>query len=217
MIDPKYILGLAAFVIMGWFAAGIIYNLRRGDAVLRWMREGLPKIGERTTFRWLGTSVAEMVIAHAHKPFRRMEVMLVLVPRDIAWMWLLARLQGRRDTLILRGQLISAPLFDLEVADPSSWTGRTAVAQAAQRGWESQPYRDMQLFASRGRLNQAAQEIEELIPKIQPLGAKFWRLSLRKEGSQFELHLPFPDLHSPSVDYFIALQELGRAASEQPR
>jgi hypothetical protein len=84
-VNPQYILVVAVIVLMGWFAIGLIYNLRRGDALLKWMQDGLPSIGQKTTFRWLGTSVAELVIAHAKKPFRRLETLLVFKPRDVFW------------------------------------------------------------------------------------------------------------------------------------
>jgi hypothetical protein len=82
-VNPQYILVAAVILFMGWFAIGVVYNLRRGEALLKWMQGGLPSIGQKTTFRWLGTSVAELVIAHAKKPFRRLETLLVLKPRDV--------------------------------------------------------------------------------------------------------------------------------------
>ncbi len=57
--QPWLILALA--LVMGWFAVGIIWNIRRGNAVLRWLQTGLPRLGERTTLRWLGSSVVAMV------------------------------------------------------------------------------------------------------------------------------------------------------------
>ena len=62
-MDPQYILVIAVVIIMGWFAIGVIFNLRSGDALLKWIQNGLPIIGLRTTFLWLGTSVAELAQA----------------------------------------------------------------------------------------------------------------------------------------------------------
>src|SRR5512147_2327436 len=98
-MSQQYMVVIAVAVVMGWFALGFIYNLRRGDAVLKWMQGGLPRIGERTTFRWLGTSVAELGIARAKPPFRRMDVLLVLKPRDVFWMTIIAMMQGRSDVV----------------------------------------------------------------------------------------------------------------------
>src|SRR5918912_1009386 len=123
-MNPQNVLVIAVIVVMGWFAFGVVYNLRRGDAILKWMQAGLPGIGQKTTFRWLGTSVAELVIAHAKKPFRRLETLLVFKPRDVFWMTIAAYFQGRQDIVIFRAQLVLAPITDLELVDPKSWSGR---------------------------------------------------------------------------------------------
>src|SRR5512139_3423826 len=132
---------------MGWFALGVIYNIRQGEAILKWMKGGLPRVGERTTFRWLGSSVAELVIAQAKSPMRSLQIMLAMAPRDVPWLWLPAYLRGRRDTLIFRAQLTVAPKIDFDLADPSLWTGRLAVEDAAEKNWEKQTYQDMTLVS----------------------------------------------------------------------
>jgi hypothetical protein len=205
-------------VIMGWFALGIIFNLRRGDALLRWLQTGLPRIGERTTFRWLGSSVAELVIAKAKNPFRRLDTLIVLTPRDVPWMWFWARLRGRRDTLILRAHLAVAPRLDLELADPASWTGRTALEQVRQRGWESQPYADgLLLMAPAGLLNLAGSVASSLTDRLAQLSPKTYRLGLHKEAPHLELHIPFPDKQSDARQWFEALVKLAQLAGEAPQ
>ena len=56
-------------LVMGWFAVGSIWNVRKGNAALRWMQGGLPRSDERTTVRWLGTTSVELGPAKAHGPF----------------------------------------------------------------------------------------------------------------------------------------------------
>jgi hypothetical protein len=217
-VNPQYILVIAVLIIMGWFAFGVVYNLRRGDALLKWMQKGLPDIGQRTTFRWLGTSVAEMVIAHAKKPFRRLETLLVLKPRDIFWMTLLASLQGREDIVIFRAQLSTAPLVDLELVDPKTWSGRAALKQLTERKWENKSYQGLQLFAPRGLLDLATTALDKLATPMQKLSPRYARLSLRRDASQsnLELHVPFPAYRSADpTHYFDALRELARTIGER--
>jgi len=216
-VDPKYWLVVAAMVIMGWFAFGIIYNLRRGEALLRWLQIGLPRIGERTTFRWLGSSVAEMVIAKAKNPFRRLETLVVLAPRDVPWMWLWALLRGRRDTLIFRAHLAVAPRLDLELADPTSWTGRTALNEVTKRGWESRAYENgLQLMAPQGLLNLAGNTVASLNTQAEQLAPKFWRFSLRKEAPHLEIHIPFPNTQTDARNWFDILHRLAQQVGEGP-
>ncbi len=215
-MNPQYILVVAVIVVMGWFAFGVIYNLRRGEAVLRWMQIGLPRIGERTTFRWLGTSVAELVIAKAKSPFRRLETLLVLKPRDVFWMTILSAFQGRNDIVIFRAHLGGAPLLDLELANPRTWSGRTSLQQAAQRGWESRQYQGLQLMAPKGLLDLAASTVDKLNESMQKLSPRYDRLSLRKQTPQLEIHIPFPDTRTTeSKNYFEALRGLAQAVNER--
>jgi hypothetical protein len=217
-VNPQYILVAAVIVFMGWFAIGVVYNLRRGDALLKWMQNGLPSIGQKTTFRWLGTSVAELVIAHAKKPFRRLETLLVLRPRDVFWMTILAYVQGREDIVIFRGQLTTAPPVDLELVDPKSWSGRGVLNQLADRKWESQSYQDLHLLAPAGLLDLATQTLDRLTVPMQKLSAHYVRFSLRREASQshFEVHVPFPAYRTlDAKQYFEALRALARLVSER--
>ena len=217
-MNPQYILVMAVVIIMGWFAIGVIYNLRRGDALLKWIQTALPTIGQRTTFRWLGTSVAELVIAHAKKPFRRLETLLVLKPRDIFWMTILAYFQGRDDIVIFRGQLITAPVTDLELVNPNTWSGRATSKEIQQRKWESRPYRDMQLWAPQGLLDLAASTLDRLTVPMQKLSPRYARFSLRRDTSRpnLEVHVPFPHYRALDAEkYFQALRELAGAVSER--
>jgi hypothetical protein len=217
-VNYQYILIIAVIILMGWFAFGMIYNLRHGDALLKWMQYGLPKIGQRTTFRWLGTSVAELVIAQAKKPFRRLETLVVLKPRDIFWMTILAYFQGREDIVIFRAQLSTAPLVDLELVDPKTWSGRVTLKQLAERKWESRAYQDMQLLAPKGLLDLAATVVDKLIVPMQNFSPRYVRFSLGRDASRpnLELHVPFPQARIESANqYFEALRALARAVSER--
>lgn len=215
-MNPQYILVAAVIVLMGWFAIGVVYNLRRGDALLKWMQNGLPIVGQKTTFRWLGTSVAELVIAHAKKPFRRLETLLVLKPRDVFWMTLMAAYQGRADIVIFRAQLTTAPLVDLELLDPNSWSGRGVLGQLTDRKWESKSYQDLQLLAPAGLLDLATQTLDRLTIPRQNLSDRYARFSLRRDTPNLEVHVPFPEHRTRDArQYFEALRGLARAVSER--
>ena len=215
-MNPQYILVVAVVIVMGWFAIGVLYNLRRGDALLKWMQAGLPSIGQKTTLRWLGTSVAELVIAHAKKPFRRLETLLVFRPRDVFWMTILAYFQGRSDIVIFRAQLATAPLTDFDLIDPKTWSGHTASSQLEGRKWESKTYQGLQLMAPNGLLDLAARTLDRLATPMEKLSPRYARFSLRRDAPNLEVHVPFPQYRVIDADkYFEALRELARAVSER--
>ncbi len=215
-MNGQYILVIAVIIVVGWFAYGVIFNLRRGDSLLKWMQPGLARIGARTTFRWLGTSVAELGIQQAKNPFRRLDTLLVMAPRDVFWMMAIAAWQGRRDTVIFRGVLTTPPLIDLELADPKTWTGRTALQQASLKNWEKRDYQGLQLMAPRGYLDMAAGTLDRLGAPLEKLSSRYARISLRRSAPNFEVHVPFPSHRTTdAVEYFEALRGLARAASER--
>jgi hypothetical protein len=189
--------------IMGWYAAGVIFNIRRGNAVLKWLQAGLPRLGERTTLRWLGSSAVALEIARARPPFRRVEVLLVLEPRDVPWFWLIARARGRRDVLIVRGQLASAPQHEFDWLQPGSWSERERGGRATGREWprealEGLSYRAPAPQSVLGR--PAALAALAAAREIQP---EVWQLSTRREQPHLELHLPLPHPRQADAGRFV--------------
>jgi hypothetical protein len=201
-------------IFVAWFAAGMIYNLRRGDAILRWMQAGLPSIGPRTTFRWLGSTVAEMGIGQAKRPFRRMDILLVFRPRDVIFLWMASLFQGRDDTLILRAHLSSVPLLDLELADPKTWTGQMEIRRLQQRHWEEKDYQGLILLAPKGLLGLAEETLNRFAQPMQVFSGHYVRFGLRKEAPHLIIHVPMPKYKELSAgEYFEALRGLGQAVS----
>lgn len=214
-MSSQNIVVLLVVLFMGWFAIGMIYNLRRGDALLKWMQNGLPDIGQKTTFRWLGTSVAELVITQAKKPFRRFETLLFLKPRDVFWMTIAAYFQGREDIVIFRAHLITAPATDLELLDLKTWSGRDTQRRIRQRKWESTTYQGLELMAPAGLLDLATKTLDRLALPMQKFSSRYARFSLHRNAPNFEVHVPFPDHRNVDAkQYFAALRELARAVNE---
>ena len=179
-------------IVMGWFAFGVLFNIRRGNAVLRWLQGGLPRLGERTTLRWLGSSAVELSIAKAKPPFRRVDLLLVMEPRDVPWFWIFARRRGRRDMLIVRGQLVTAPQFEFDLLAPNSWSEREALGRGEARQWEIEPLAGANFRAPTPTRSLSRQLAPAALEAAQRVGTAVWRLSSRREFPQVELHVPLP-------------------------
>ena len=135
-VDPTTVgLGAVAAAVLGWFVVGTELNLRRGRHLLRWLEEGLPLLGPRTTLRWLGSSAIELRVQEALGPLRRAELFIVLEPRDLPVILWWFRHRGRRDLLIVRGELRDPPRGEFEVIDPRAWSTRNVPAALQRRGW----------------------------------------------------------------------------------
>jgi hypothetical protein len=206
------VIGIIAVAVVGWFAVGTIWNIGRGRAVMRWMQDGLPVFGARTTVRWLGSTAAELIIRDGLAPFDAATVVIFLEPRDMPWLWALTRGRGRRDTLIVRGELRRAPDIEFEALNPATWSGREA-RRALPPEW---PVREV---AARGGVvvhpanRTAGERAEVLLARAERAGLVVQRLSLRCRGPHFELHVRLPDRRQPARDFFEAVRALAQPQS----
>ncbi|HET7764212.1 MAG TPA: hypothetical protein VFK92_03910 [Burkholderiales bacterium] len=200
------LIGIAAIAIVAWFAAGTIWNVRKGRESMRWMQGGLPVIGERTTVRWLGSTAVELLIDQGKAEFSRAAVVIFLEPRDLPW-WPLSRLRGRRDTLIVRGALRRPPARELEALDPASWSGRDTLPRVP-REWLVRGGSIVVHHENAAALAQA----DALLKIAQHAGMKVGRLSVRRSEPHFQLHVRLPDRSQPARDFFEAVHKLAERA-----
>ena len=185
---------LAIFVtvviaIVGWFALGTHLNVRKGHRFLEWLQGGLPLVGEKTTLRWLGSSVVHLQMEKAREPFRRVEVLVVLEPRDVPPLWLLSRLRGRRDLLIVRTELRSVPKLEVEILDPQAWSTRAVGTEVRRLQW--------QLVASHGLPFQVyalppVTNIAELVAEAGRPGLSLVRVGVRRVKNTLEVQWRLP-------------------------
>jgi hypothetical protein len=160
--------------------------------------------------RWLGSSVVELNIAKAKPPFRKFNLVLVLQPRDVPWLWLFSLLRNRRDMVILRGNLTSAPRLEYDVLAPNSWTGRPALAQAKGAQWDTQPMDELQFAAPKASLPVSIQGAVGLLEAARKVAPTVWRFSVRREYPQIELHVPMPAPRGDARQFFEAVRQLAR-------
>ncbi len=204
---------LAIFVvvviaIVGWFALGTHVNVRKGHRFLEWLQSGLPLVGEKTTLRWLGSSVVHLQIENAREPFRRVEVLIVLEPRDVPPLWLLSRLRGRRDLLIVRTELRSVPKLQVEILDQQAWSTRAVDKEVRQQEWQlvSSHNLPFQVYALPPVAN-----IAELVTEARRPGLSLVRVGARRPNNSLELQWRLPSRPvSEARAVFETVQRLAR-------
>jgi len=193
------VLLLAAILFLGWFALGTHLNVRKGNQVLAWLQSGLPLLGERTTMRWLGSSVMELKIAKAKSPFRNVETLAVFEPRDVPFLWGLSRWRGRRDILIIRAQMEATPAFELEAFDPKGWTTSSTERDLKKKNWAPLDLGSGSSVLAYYSGSDGANAAKPLIALAQRNGGSLIRLSLHRTIPNLELHIRLPDLKSQSA------------------
>jgi hypothetical protein len=201
-----------AILVLVWFAGGTIWNVRRGRALMRWMQDGLPRLGEKTTVRWLGSTAVELVIRQAAAPFGAVTVVIFLEPRDIPWMWALARSRGRRDTLIVRGALRRAPTVDLDALDRLSWSGRDALRSLGGNGWSVREPAAAGALAVYYKTPAALRQADALTALAVESGLSVRRLAVRRTEPHFQLHVAPPGASTSASEFFEAVRALAERA-----
>jgi hypothetical protein len=205
---------LAVLIFLGGFALGTQWNVRKGDKVLKWLREGLSLVGERTTMRWMGSSVVELKIGKAKDPFRSAETLVIFEPRDVFFLWAFSRWRGRRDTLVFRSQLRTAPSFELEIFDPKGWTNRVNARTLQAKNWTPIPLSsDHPLLAySSGDFSADAKQLTDLATRA---GGRLLRLSVHRDVPNLEVHWFLPELKNLAArDFFSRLREISQAITK---
>jgi len=205
------LIAIAAVAVVAWFAAGTIWNIRKGRELMRWMQGGLPVLGERTTVRWLGSSAVEMVIRDGKAPFASVTMVVFLEPRDTPWMWALGRARGRRDTLIIRGVLRQVAQLEFEALDAASWSGREAIRRVPTEWLVRQASETGDLVVHYGSAA-ALTLADALLAEAQRAGLDVKRLSIRRTEPHFQVHVSLPDQRQPARDFFEAVQAIAERA-----
>ena len=178
--------------VVGWFAIGTHLNVRKGESVLKWLEDGLPLIGEKTTLRWLGSSAVELKIEDAKAPFRSAQVLVLLEPRDVPFLWWFFRLRGRRDLLLFRGELRSNPRREFDAFEPGAWSARGAAVRVKE--WASVPApAPLTAFASQRSTDPSAAIRAATLDGCSPL-----RVALRRGEPNLEIHWPLDDVRKHS-------------------
>jgi hypothetical protein len=207
------ILIVLILAVIGWFGFGTIANVRAGNRVMKWLREGLAGIGEKTTMNWIGSAAIQFKIAKAKGAFRDAETVFAFEPRDVVLLWLFARLQGRRDLMIFRATLNNAPDFELEIFDPQSWLAAHPQKEIRHKNW--QPVALPAQFKVQAYYSGAVDValVQSLINLATRAGAKLTYLSIRRSLPNLQAHwlLPDPDKVSARA-LFSDLRELGNQA-----
>jgi hypothetical protein len=197
---------LVVLLVVGGFALGTHRNVRRGHDAMAWLQDGLPLVGEKTTLRWLGSSVVQLKIQNAKRPFREAEVLFVLEPRDIAPLWLLARARGRRDLFIFRSRMHKLPEFEFEAFAPNAWSARGREAQLRSQKWQTVPAHKTLVAYVPEPLPLASRLLDLAELSVCPLV----RLSIQRRDPNFEVHWPLAELRKlPARSVFETLRKLG--------
>lgn len=199
-------IALAAFLLL-WYVVGGFMNRRRAGMIVRQVRDSIESLGGTATIRWIGRNAFRIEVEKLTAPFEKLSISGLLEPRETFFLWLVWRLGGRQDWLMIRATLNGAVGPAFEVYHPRR-RGAADVSRAIRSlGWraEALPSHAELLCASTDARGKAlAGEILATLRNI-----PVWRVGLQSQAPQLTLSLPVPTTETrPTLPIFVALPQL---------
>jgi len=174
-LATQIVIGLSIILVL-WYPLGRQMNRRRGLQALRWLREGIGTYEGQASVNWMGASGFRVDIQGALGPFKRVGMMVLLESREILLLWIVNRLRGKRDILIIKGDLRLKPKTDLELTR-RGWRAGRAMKALEKEGWTVDSLNGM--FIALKRDAEIASSLTSALSKEVP---RVVRLSLRKRS-----------------------------------
>jgi hypothetical protein len=204
------VIGISAILILGYIR-GYYYNRQRAVQVLTWLHEGLKTFGPVSAGEKLPgmATGGRLEVKRAATPFRRVEAVYLLAPRENPFFWLFYLLQGKRDELILWVTYQSKPEQELEAVRPHDrqLESRLKDMDKIPLSVSSGPH---------GLMVASEQKKDGVLPvKVQSFleryGSHVYRLALRDNKPHLFLRTNLRIMRSaPAVEFFSALRELAK-------
>jgi len=196
------VIGLCVFLAL-WYGAGYLYNRRRGQRLFHWLETGLDVLEGEREAGWIGSpaSGARINVTHAAAPFRRLEITLLLENREMLPWWLLDRLRGKRDWLIIKATLRSPRRGEVEVVSAKGRTAQNLHKEQEQPWtWREGPYG--LTIAHWGSGTQ--QLVARLGSWLETYGAHLHRFAWCKTDPHVQLQMKVAGLLDTSSETFLA-------------
>lgn len=187
-------------LLVAWYVAGHLYNRRRGLRIRSWLEAGLGALDGEVEAGWIGSpaSGARVNVRRAKPPFRRLEITLLVENREIPLLWLLDRLRGRRDRIIIRGTLRSPRRGEVKVASDRS------IDQEARSLDRLTPWQEGPHGLSVGYRGPEGQRmVTALEPWLKAYGSHLRRLYWRKQDPHINLQLRIAGLLETKAETFL--------------
>ncbi len=172
-LATQIVIGLSVLLVL-WYPFGRQMNRRRGLRALRWLREGIRAYGCQASVNWVGASAFQVGVQGALGPFKRVGMMVLLESREMLLLWIINRLRGKRDILVIKADLRLKPKTDLEVTR-RGWRAGRALKALEKEGWTIDSLNGM--FIALKRDAEIASKLTSTLSALQLV-----RLSLRKRS-----------------------------------
>ncbi len=186
--DPGFVaILLLTFALGLGFMFGALRNKRLLELYVQRLRPAFLAHAGKATARRLGTSGYHVSAPNAKKPFRAIEAMIFVQPREFTPYWLFNVLRGRGDRLFLHVTLRHPPAQRV-LAGPG------VRPPAQEDAWQTHPSPwPGTLYA----VGDPTPEMEDFLHQVAALLPHLSQISIRAEAPHISLLVPMRDLDTP--------------------
>ncbi len=165
----QWVVVIIAGVLILSYILGYYYNRQQAEKIYRWLKQGLSRFGEVSLGSKLPgmTTGGRLEVNQAAMPFKRIEAVYLLAPRENPLFLLFHLLQHRGDELIVWVNYLSKPGQSVEV-------GRPGDRQFTKRLLEKDKPA-LSLVENKNGLQLAAESVpgSDLAGRVQAFAAKY--------------------------------------------
>jgi len=210
-LTTQLVIAFCALLVI-WYIVGWQMNRRRGRRLLEWTVQGLRAFDGQITVSRLGTSGFQVNVRKAQAPFKRIEAIILLEPREMLLLWIFNLLRGRADHLVFKGTLRTAPRGEVEVIKQRGRLARRMLKELDEGDWTRQETANGLVIACRGKRGQRqADAISHLVEDLSP---RLLRLSLSKKVPHLLVNLSLAGLNEQSALLLLSsLQDLAQTVA----
>lgn len=181
---------LLAVVLIVWYIAGNEVMRRRARQLALWAKRGLDPFGGKQAVLWTTMQSFRLEVDGTKDPFRSLHLTGLVESWDTPAIWLMNRMRGRRDMIVLTAQLHSQPVSGFELYRAGSLLGGDARQMAIEERWVEEPLEEFRLAASTPKAR------EQALGLLALLGGErgyLVRLGVRRREPHLTLALNVPD------------------------
>jgi hypothetical protein len=183
--------------------------------LLEWIVQGLRALGDQITVSRLGTSGFQVHVGKVQPPFKKIEVTILLEPREILLFWLFNLLRGKADSLVFKGTLRAWPQGEIEVMKRSR-LGKQVLKGLDEETWTCQETASGLVMACRGQKGQ--QQAAAISHLVEDLSPRLLRLSLSNKDPHFLVSLSLAGLDEQSALFLLSsLRDLAQVVTPSGR
>lgn len=199
-------LALAAFLLL-WYAVGGFINRRRAGMIVRQVRDSIQSLGGTATIRWIGRNAFRIEVEKLATPFEKLSISGLLEPRETFFLWLVWRLGGRQDWLMIRATLSGSVGPAFEVYHPRRRGAADVIRAIRALGWRAEAlpgHAELLCASADARGKGLAGEMLAALRNV-----PIWRIGLQSQTPQLTVSLPVPTTETrPTLPIFAALPQL---------